>query len=158
MCREFETVYPSVGFMASRNWFQRPMRLLGFFPEYPNRYQSMLYSESQKTNWNVKALDTPFDIPVGVNAVHIHWQNAIWGHSHMERSELIKSDFATLFAYKSGVSDKKIGTVWTVHNLLPHDSTEIDSELALMRKLSQESDVIHFFTRMSNNSLKCFWI
>jgi beta-1,4-mannosyltransferase len=143
--------------MISRDGFRRPRRHLGFFPDYSsgNDYQNMLYSESQKTNWTIKAIKTPFEIPVEVNAVHIHWQNAIWGLSHLERSELIKSDFASLFAFKNhDLSKKKTSLIWTVHNLAPHDSMEIDSELALMRKMSEESDVIHFLTKESIFEIK----
>jgi len=144
--------------MVSRDWFQKPRRLLGFFPDFSwgNSYQSMLYSKSRKANWIVKAIETPFDVPPEVDAVHIHWQNAIWGLSHLERSELINSDFASLFAFKNHVSRKKRHTIWTVHNLAPHDSMELDSELALMRRMNEESDVIHFLTHESVSEIKKF--
>jgi beta-1,4-mannosyltransferase len=144
--------------MVSKDWFQRPRRRLGFFPDFSsgNSYQNMLYSESGKANWIVKAIETPFDVPPEVDAVHIHWQNAIWEHSHLERSELVNSGFASLFIFKDDVSRKKRSTIWTVHNLAPHDSIEMDSELALMRKMNEESDVIHFLTHESVSEIKKF--
>ena len=144
--------------MVSKDWSQRPRKLLGFFPDFSsgNSYQNMLYSESVKANWNIKAIETPFNVPSEVDAVHIHWQNAIWGHSHLQRSELMNSDFAGLFAFKNDLSIKKRSTIWTIHNLVPHDSKEIDSELALMRKMNDESDVIHFLTHESVSEIKKF--
>ena len=87
--------------MLPKRWRQSPRRLLGFFPDYSsgNNYQSMLYSESGKANWDVKSIENPFDVPIDFNAIHIHWQNAIWGLSPMDRSELVESDFASLFAF-----------------------------------------------------------
>ena len=144
--------------MVSKDWFPRPRRLLGFFPDFSagNSYQNMLYSESRKANWIIKALETPFDVSPEVDAVHIHWQNAIWGHSHLERSELMNSDFVSLFSFKNDLPRKRRSTIWTVHNLAPHDSMEMDSELALMRKMNEESDVIHFLTHESVAEIKKF--
>ena len=144
--------------MLSKDWLQKPSRNLGFFPDISsaNSYQNMLYSESRKANWIVKAIETPFNVPLDVDAVHIHWQNAIWGLSHLERSELMNSDFTSLFAFKNHVSRKKRHMIWTVHNLVPHDSTELDSEIALMRKMNEESDVIHFLTHESVAEIKKF--
>jgi len=144
--------------MLSKDWFQRPRRLLGFFPDFSagNSYQNMLYSESRKANWVTKAIETPFDVPPEADAVHIHWQNAIWGHSHLERSELMNSDFAGLFSFKNSLFGKKRSMIWTVHNLAPHDSIEMDSELALMRKMNEESDVIHFLSHESVSEIKKF--
>ena len=144
--------------MLSKDWLQKPSRNLGFFPDISsaNSYQNMLYSESRKANWIVKAIETPFNVPPDVDAVHIHWQNAIWGLSHLERSELMNSDFTSLFAFKNHVSRKKRHMIWTVHNLVPHDSTELDSEIALMRKMNEESDVIHFLTHESVAEIKKF--
>jgi beta-1,4-mannosyltransferase len=144
--------------MVSKDWFQRPSRHLGFFPDFSsgNSYQNMLYSQSRKANWIVKAIESPFDVPPDFDAIHFHWQNAIWGLSHLERSELVNSDFANLFAFKHHVSRKKRHMIWTVHNLVPHDSMELDSELALMRRMNEESDVIHFLTRESVAEIKKF--
>jgi glycosyltransferase involved in cell wall biosynthesis len=144
--------------MLSKDWFQKHSRHLGFFPDISssNSYQNMLYSESRKANWIVKAIETPFDVPPDVDAVHIHWQNTIWRLSHLERSELMNSDFTSLFAFKNHVSRKKRHMIWTVHNLVPHDSTELDSEIALMRKMNEESDVIHFLTHESVAEIKKF--
>ena len=144
--------------MVSKDWFPRPRRLLGFFPDFSagNSYQNMLYSESRKANWIIKAIETPFDVSPEVDAVHIHWQNAIWGHSHLERSELMNSDFVSLFSFKNDLPRKRRSTIWTVHNLAPHDSMEMDSELALMRKMNEESDVIHFLTHESVSEIKKF--
>jgi beta-1,4-mannosyltransferase len=148
---EFASPWHRVVIVLPKRWRQSPRRLLGFFPDYSsgNNYQSMLYSESGKASWDVKSIETLFDVPLDFDAIHIHWQNAIWGMTHLERSELIESDFASLFAYKNDVFEKKRITIWTVHNLFPHDSMEPDSELALMRKLSKESDVIHFLSKES---------
>ncbi len=127
---------------------------IGFFPDYrlTNDYQSMLYSEQSGSSWEAEPLVTPFNLDPSIDAIHFHWQNAIWPENSTDREQLLHSDFESLFRYKDS-SNKSIKTIWTVHNAMPHETFDIQGEIALMQKMSCESDVIHLLSKESLQEL-----
>ena len=130
---------------------------IGFFPDYrlTNDYQSMLYFEQSESSWEVEALLTPFNLDPSFDAIHFHWQNAIWPDDVADRKLLLESNFEELFRYKCN-SSKSVKTIWTVHNATPHETWDMQSEIELMQKMSYESDVIHLLSEESIDELEKF--
>lgn len=106
----------------------------------------MLYSKAEKWNFETSPLNNPFFIPPDTDIVHFQWEHAIWDYINTDRESFIRNNFSGLFNYKR---EGKVKTIWTVHNALPHETTSVDSDIALMQKLSDESDIIHLLSKES---------
>ena len=126
---------------------------LEYFPDYTdlNEYQNMLYCEGKKNNFKILPLLNPFNISKDTDFVHFHWQNHLWDFVENPK-EFVKNGFPGLFDYKKNT--KKIKTIWTIHNTMPHETENLDIEIALMQKFSDESDIIHVLSKESFFEIK----
>jgi len=118
---------------------------LKFFPDYTSndKYQTILYSQSKKNKFNVSPLQNPFNVSKETDIIHFHWINAVWKMIDFEPKEFVSQGFPGLFDYKKNGTK----TIWTIHNTLPHETKDIKSEIDLMQKFSDESDIIHIMLK-----------
>ena len=118
---------------------------LQFFPDYTSndKYQTILYSQLEKNQFNVSPLQNPFEVPKETDVIHFHWINAIWKMINVEPKEFVNQGFPGLFNYKKNGTK----TIWTIHNTLPHETKDVKSEICLMQKFSDESDIIHIMLK-----------
>ena len=125
-------------------------RVIAFFPDYRNNnpFQDMLYSERKKHDTVVfplqelKGLDTSLSrFGDRDRILHLHWTAPIIGRSETESDALIRVHEAInaidRFREKGG------RLVWTVHNVMPHETHFADIEIHLRSELADRADFIH---------------
>jgi len=116
-----------------------------FFPDwgYYNAYQKLLYQTLNELydisaygfnpeNFNIECLKKYSN---QCNILHLHWINALY---KPEDGSSIRSFFKTL------KHAKKLGykILWTVHNLVPHESSNPAKEQEIRKKVSLMADCI----------------
>jgi glycosyltransferase involved in cell wall biosynthesis len=87
----------------------------------------------------------PQELPAGTPVVlHVHWLYWVTAGatSPAAAADRIRQ-FADLIA---GLKERRIRLVWTVHNLLPHETDYPDAELELRRVMMKAADVVHLMT------------
>ena len=126
-------------------------RVVAFAPDYreSNPFQDMLYSERAKSH--VAAI--PVEVKEFVDGValrgvrdrervfHLHWTAPIIAYAATEPEALIRLDNFL----KAIDSFKEEGGkfAWTVHNVMPHESTFHDLEVHLRQELADRADLVH---------------
>ncbi len=117
-----------------------------FFPDYrrSNPYQRLLY-EALPTGWYAVpgGLDVAFaNLKAGTGRVfHLHWTAALFQGCDTEDTFNAAAD-----RFLEGLDHYRAHggrVIWTVHNLLPHDMTFREAEIAFRTALVHAVDVIH---------------
>tara|TARA_Y100000766_G_scaffold284807_1_gene304746 strand:+ start:11066 stop:12184 length:1119 start_codon:yes stop_codon:yes gene_type:complete len=110
-----------------------------------NPFQAIYYSEFLVNGVVPIGVDkieniTAFRLPVNT-FLHLHWLGGIIGDAENEKvaNERIEEFVTQINAIK--LNGVKI--VWTVHNILPHDSKLKEAQIHLRKELIQLADVIH---------------
>jgi GT2 family glycosyltransferase/glycosyltransferase involved in cell wall biosynthesis len=120
---------------------------LVFFPDYraTNPYQTLLYGRLSAEM--IRAVPGDLDDAFrrqresdGVVVFHLHWTSPIVTHApfHVARSRV--ETFLTKltdFVRRGGVF------VWTIHNIIPHESAHVELEIHLCQALARLAKVIH---------------
>jgi len=133
-----------------------------FNPDYTtgNSYQSNLYSSASKYGYiiePVRKLDLEFllgkvDLKV-VSIFHQHWvKEYYWYASSFDDGvREIQRRVSILRALKAF----GIKVVWTLHNLIDHDATDLQRSLCIHtnREMAKVSDIVYVHTRESVNLL-----
>jgi glycosyltransferase involved in cell wall biosynthesis len=118
---------------------QRPDPLvLAYWPlARINNFQGLLYSEGWRHGVVPLPLATfdemaelPWDGPM---ACHFHWLASIEDRDTVGRFE----------ALLRRLKDRKRSIVWTIHNVLPHDNTDIGTATRVRRAIAEAADLIH---------------
>jgi glycosyltransferase involved in cell wall biosynthesis len=126
-------------------------RVIGFAPDYRagNPFQEMLYSAG--ASHGVAAIPIDLDTFIGGRALsrfehespvfHLHWTAPIIGSSSSEAEALVRVDEVL----KAIDSFKARGGrfVWTVHNVLPHETRFEGMEAHLRQELAERADLVH---------------
>lgn len=110
-----------------------------------NPFQSLYYSEffsSGAIPLGVKDIDDiiPFRLPVN-SFFHLHWLGGIIGDT--ENNDVAKSRIADFVKKISLLKSNGVKIVWTVHNILPHDSKLKKAQIELRVELIKLVDIIH---------------
>jgi beta-1,4-mannosyltransferase len=127
--------------------------LLAYYPSYTtNPYQALLYSAAREegiapvrmprtTQLQELAALQASGIPT---ALHLHWLHPIQrdAMSELDARGLGSAFVGELDAYKAGGGR----VVWTVHNVLPHETRHEAAEVALSAAVADRADVIHVLT------------
>lgn len=110
-----------------------------------NPFQAIYYSEFLVNGVVPIGVDkieniTAFRLPVNT-FLHLHWLGGIIGDAENEKvaNERIEEFVTQINAIK--LNGAKI--VWTVHNILPHDSKLKEAQIHLRKELIKLADVIH---------------
>lgn len=117
----------------------------------PNKFQSLLYSQAHCCGFRVLPLSSPYlfaKLPWSDATIcHFHWLQAFTANAQT-RDE---ADRAVQSAEELIESIKRRGSpiVWTVHNIMPHESRWPDHDTGIRRLLASAADVIHIMTRES---------
>jgi len=126
------------------------------YPKDANPYQSLLYTAMKKDNPKIKIryiynfpllgslpllIIAPFMRILGFKLIHIHWPS--FGMRLPSKINQAASYYIFLFTLKWLVL-LRYRTVWTVHNVLPHES-KTTNDLLCMQKLSFIADakIVH---------------
>jgi len=122
-------------------------RTLDFFPDWrgSNPFQTMLFSELDR----VDAAPAPVrdltayltaSAPAG-RVLNVHWTTPVLGSATTDEDAV-----ARVSAFSAGVqSFRSAGgrLVWTVHNVLPHETVHLEQEIEVSRILADHADVVH---------------
>lgn len=80
----------------------------------------------------------PADVPL---VVHLHWLNQV-----LAKADSVGSADAALAAHADlldTLHERGARVVWTVHNVLPHDSRFEEHEVRLRRQVAERADLVH---------------
>lgn len=116
-----------------------------------NPFQRLLYARASDAGFAlVPAVDFGHLASVGWagrSIIHLHWLASILaGARHMDDAMIRVAEFR-----KRLVSWRAAGhrIVWTMHNVLPHDSTMPQAEIALRRVIVEQADAVHLLSQSS---------
>jgi beta-1,4-mannosyltransferase len=110
-----------------------------------NPFQSLYYSEffsSGTLPVGVRDIGdiTPFRLPVN-SYFHLHWLGEVIGDT--ENNDVAESRIADFVKKISSLKSNGVKIVWTVHNILPHDSKLKKAQIDLRVELIKLVDIIH---------------
>lgn len=110
-----------------------------------NPFQSLYYSEffsSGTLPVGVRDIGdiTPFRLPVN-SYFHLHWLGGVIGDT--ENNDVAESRIADFVKKISSLKSNGVKIVWTVHNILPHDSKLKKAQIDLRVELIKLVDIIH---------------
>jgi glycosyltransferase involved in cell wall biosynthesis len=110
-----------------------------------NPYQAMYYSEflvNGVVPIGINKIEniTSFRLPVN-SFLHLHWLGGIIGDAENEKiaNERVEEFISRII----GIKSNGVKIVWTVHNILPHDSTLKEAQIHLRKELIKLADIIH---------------
>ncbi len=123
--------------------------VVGFWPDYrvTNPFQGLLHSELRRADAAAVALEDPLDLlePVGHRGehrvLHLHWTAPLLNPCPSDRSARQR-----LRAILDGLDEhRRRGgqLIWTVHNLLPHESPYPVLEAELRQGIADRADIVH---------------
>lgn len=127
----------------------RPRPQIFAFPHWSdNPYLNMLYLAARADGWVVRK-STLFesllaqleaDARTG-DVIHVHWtapivQRALTLDEARERLERFQRAV-------DGALEQGVHLVWTMHNVLPHEMSYVDEEVALARFIADRAQLIH---------------
>ncbi|MDG4763493.1 hypothetical protein O7632_05125 [Solwaraspora sp. WMMD406] len=138
--------------LTAANWADAtrpPVAWLHWPVDLANPYQSLIYSRFPAHNLvpirvrRLDQLDTLLPaLPDGVARVlHVHWLYAVTAGSRTARAaEAAVDRFA---AALDDLRDQGVRLVWTVHNVLPHETVHRAAETRLRQVMLAAADVVH---------------
>ncbi|MFK0003914.1 glycosyltransferase [Paenarthrobacter sp. NPDC090522] len=141
--------------MLEATSMSRP-HVLGYTPVgRTNPYQSLLYRAAEDYNiatvpvvksWDFQKL---FKLPTDNSNVilHIHWTSFILhGITSYNTAKKKIQDFRAAI---NDIKSKGGKIVWTLHNIIPHDSLYPDLEMQIQQFLAEQADVLHVLSDAS---------
>src|SRR5690606_8985813 len=83
----------------------------------------------------------------GRSVIHLHWlASVLSGAAGMDEARMRVAAFRNdLVSWRA--AGHRI--VWSMHNILPHDSALIDAEIALRKVMVEQSDAVHLLSHAS---------
>lgn len=118
-----------------------------------NQFQSLLYSSANKFNVSILPIhdfELFSNIPwPGKVVCHFHW---IHGKTAVAKNKK-EADEAVRFWEKllCQIKKKKYKIVWTVHNVMPHESFWVEQDKIIHQMMADAADYLHI---MANDSVK----
>ena len=122
---------------------------LAFFPDrrHSNPYQTMLYGDLGRVGAAPRPVRSLREHLAKATAsarpgvLHVHWTTPVLGavrNAARARAKVARiGDLLDAFQEAGG------RLVWTVHDVVPHDSVHVESEVALARLLADRADLVH---------------
>ena len=116
-----------------------------------NPFQRLLYSRASDEGFAVVPAPQLRQLGTvgwaGRSVIHLHWvASVLAGATDMHEAGQRVAAFRN-----SLVSWRAAGhrVVWSMHNVLPHDSSLVEAEIALRRVMVEQSDAVHLLSRAS---------
>lgn len=131
---------------------QRSPTFLAYAPvAQRNPFQALLYSQARSCGFRLLPLSSPDlfkKLPWSENTVcHFHWLQQFTDKAETEE-EAFRAVHAAEELFRS-IKRKGSAIVWTVHNVMPHQSRWPHHDAVIRRSLASAADVIHIMTRES---------
>jgi glycosyltransferase involved in cell wall biosynthesis len=127
-----------------------PTLLLAYWPvANTNRFQSLLYNQC----WRYRTACLPFvetselaEVPwAGEMICHFHWLGTIG--TTAEGNPATADPVAEFEALLASLKEQRRKILWTVHNVLPHEQSDIATAVRIRRMMVDAADVIHVMNR-----------
>lgn len=124
-------------------------KILSFYPAaYNNPFQQILYSQAKENSITLAPYSDFEDLG------KINWGDSSWIHIHwlkkiLEKSTSKKKAEETLGQFERKLSALRKGghkILWTIHNVLPHETQLVESEVKLRKILCSYAHKIHILT------------
>ncbi len=122
-----------------------PPIIVRYWPHFSNPYQSLFYGFDSETlsakpgdaETTLREVESNPDKSV---CFHVHWLNLLFSGARKQGGEHYSAgaflDTCALIREKGGI------IAWTVHNLIEHETSDRDLEMAFRRKLAALADII----------------
>jgi glycosyltransferase involved in cell wall biosynthesis len=122
---------------------------LAFFPDWRrfNPFQTMLFGDLGRVGGvarPARGLRNHLEAAIESGSpglLNVHWTTPVLAgvtdQEHARAKVALIGDLLERFKAGGG------RLVWTVHNVLPHDPVQVDSEVALARMLAERADLVH---------------
>lgn len=130
-----------------------PPLLLAYHPHFTtNPFQALLYSRAREHGLAPVAIDTEEQLAelialqqAGIETVlHLHWLHLVLAEAESpEDAERRSGEFIEILEAHRRAGGR---LVWTVHNILPHDTRFEAEEARLSEAVARRSDVVHVLT------------
>lgn len=123
--------------------------VIGYFPNYvDNPYTSMMWSELRKDGAVAIPVSNALDFAATVRAAdyrptvfHLNWTAPILGAANDEHDRLVR--YRRFLEALEEMRAREIRSIWTVHNAMPHECSDLDLEAKLRQGIADRVDVIH---------------
>ena len=136
-------------------------RTLDFFPDWrgSNPFQAMLFSELDRVGADARPvpdLTTYLAMtPSRDRLLNVHWTTPVLGRAASEQEARRRvSELA------EAVRSFRLGggrLVWTVHNVLPHETVHLESEIEVTRILAEHADLVHVLSHATLEAAAPFY-
>lgn len=139
--------------------------LLGIYPTLAatNPYQSLLYQRARehgcapvwaRRQWQIAELTALRQAGLPT-ALHLHWLHPVLRDAETPKAagQATKEFLALLDAF--GAAGGRL--VWTVHNILPHETRHAAEEARLGSEVAARADVIHVMSRRTEEAAAPFY-
>ena len=126
-------------------------RVIGFAPDYRqgNPFQEMLYSRRRSHGVAAFPTDVATFATDGIlsrfrdreRILHLHWTTPVMTYATTEAEAMVRMEsvLRAIDAFKAEGGH----FVWTIHNVLPHDTPYADLEAHLSQELAYRADLVH---------------
>lgn len=122
--------------------------LVAFFPDYrmTNPFQSMLYAplREELVSTPVRDILDLGEVELAANrdvVLHIHWTAPILGPATSSTHALQR--LQRFVRQLDRATEHGVRIVWTVHNVMPHETSFPDLERTLRQELAERADLVH---------------
>ncbi len=123
--------------------------VVGYYPDYrDNPYTEMMWSDLRKRHGVAVPVDNSLDFTATVKAAehrttvfHINWTAPILGGAKDEHDRLVRH--RRFLEAIDEMHSKGIPSIWTVHNVLPHECADPELEAQLRQEIADRVDAIH---------------
>ncbi|MDJ0923749.1 MAG: glycosyltransferase, partial [Acidimicrobiia bacterium] len=122
--------------------------VIGFFPDYrDNPYQEMMWAQLRDEGAIPVGVDDGFDAVPLVKALsdhrlfHLSWTAPILGPARTEADRLAR--YRRFLSLLDTLDTARIPSIWTVHNVLPHECADPSMERSLRQEIADRVDLIH---------------
>tara|TARA_B100001564_G_scaffold316767_1_gene292329 strand:- start:277 stop:1467 length:1191 start_codon:yes stop_codon:yes gene_type:complete len=110
-----------------------------------NPFQAIYYSEFLSNGSlpiGVKDIEeiTSYRLPIN-SFLHLHWLGGVIGNT--ENTEVAESKIESFISKIKRIKSNGVKIIWTVHNILPHDSKLKKAQIKLRVELIKIADIIH---------------
>ncbi len=110
-----------------------------------NPFQAIYYSEFLSNGSlpiGVKDIEeiTSYRLPIN-SFFHLHWLGGVIGNT--ENTEVAESKIESFISKIKRIKSNGVKIIWTVHNILPHDSKLKKAQIKLRVELIKIVDIIH---------------
>lgn len=122
--------------------------IVGFYPDYRNNpYQEMMWSRLRDNGAIPIVIQDDFDPNSLLQAdstqksFHLNWTAPILGPAKTEAARLARPRH--FLGMLDSLREAGVPTVWTVHNVMPHECADPEAELRLRQEIADRVDLIH---------------